>query len=116
MFFFVRVSRKFHSIHCVFPERQQSHCQKLWLQSGALYISIEKEKIKGRPATPVDEFEMYHYDKPEPLPRWGTSFVEVRRETDLSSVLILVTDGIWGMCVLFIKLEASLHGLPIRGG
>lgn len=57
---------------------------------------------------------MYCYDKPEPLPRWGTSFVEVRRETDLSSVLILVTDGIWGMCVLFIKLEASLHGLPIR--
>lgn len=36
----------------------------------------------------------------------GTSFVEVRRETDLSSVLILVADGIWGMCVLFVKLEA----------
>lgn len=86
-----------YSVHCVFPERQQSLCQNLWFQSGAPYISIEKRKIKGRPATPVDEFEMYCYDKPEPAPALGDEFCWSLEERQIYqafwSLLLMVSGG-----------------------
>lgn len=74
-FFFVRVSREFHIVSTVYSLKgNKATAGFCGFKVVPCTFLLKKEKIKGGPATPVDEFEMLCYDKAEPASALGDEF------------------------------------------